>query len=174
MKLGVAALLLVGLPLQAQQACDTRAYALSAPDSRFEDHADGTVTDRRSKLMWMRCSAGQSWSGGACSGELAGRDWDSAQVLADDINRRGEFFYDDWRLPNLAELATITERQCSNPRVNLAVFPATAADLYWTVTLQMGSGETARVFALSFGAAGFEARPKAESHFVRLVRSDVQ
>jgi hypothetical protein len=41
---------------------------LSSPTSRFDDHGDGTVTDRQSKLMWMRCSIGQVWSAGTSTG----------------------------------------------------------------------------------------------------------
>ncbi len=169
----LAASAVAGATVQAQQVCDSSLYAFSSPTAHFEDHADGTVTDKKSRLMWMRCSVGQTWAAGRCNGEGAPGSWQSAQAVADAVNRGGAYFYDDWRLPNLAELATIAERQCSNPRVNLSVFPATAASLYWTATPQMGSGETPLVFALSFGAEGFQARPPIEMHYIRLVRNDL-
>jgi Protein of unknown function (DUF1566) len=138
----------------AQQVCDAAASSRSSPTSRFEAHADGTVTDKESKLMWMRCSVGQAWDGRAA-----------------ELNRRGSLFYADWRLPQLRELATIAERECANPRVNLAVFPGTEASRYWTATSRPGSRDETFAYALSFGAEGIAYRPKDEAHRVRLVRT---
>lgn len=159
-------------PLHAQQACDTRAGSMSSPGTRFEDHLDGTVTDKESRLMWMRCSAGQTASDTACSGAPANLDWSSARSLANEVNRAGRFFYSDWRLPQLKELATIAERGCENPRVNLSVFPNTASGLYWTATSRSSKDTSSFAFALGFDAEGVVYRPVEEAMHVRLVRSD--
>ena len=159
-------------PLHAQQACDSRPGLLSSPASRFEDHRDGTVTDKESRLMWMRCSAGQTASGATCSGAPARLDWPAARALANDVNRAGRFFYSDWRLPQLKELATIAERRCENPRVNLSVFPNTPSGLYWTATSRAARDSDAFAFALGFNAEGVAYRPIEEAMNVRLVRSD--
>lgn len=156
----------------AQQVCDTRLAPLSSPASRFEDHADGTVTDKESRLMWMRCSAGQTGSGTTCSGTAAALDLPTARALAADINRRGQFFYSDWRVPQLKELATIAERQCENPRVNLAIFPNTPAALYWTASSRSPKDSGSHAFALGFDAEGVVYRPVEEALHVRLVRDD--
>jgi hypothetical protein len=160
----------------AQQVCDG---ASGLPDgrpaatARFLDNADGTVTDKESKLMWMRCSAGQAWAPemGRCKGEVDRLSWAAAQSLASDVNRRGSFFFSDWRVPQLRELATITERACANPRVNLAVFPGTEAGDYWSATSRPGTRDETFAYALSFGAAGIAYRPKDEAQRVRLVRT---
>lgn len=165
-------LLLGATALQAEQRCDSHDQPLSSPTARFEEHADGTVTDRASKLMWMHCSAGQSWSPGqGCRGEPSLHSWASAQALADDVNLSGSHVYNDWRVPQLRELATITERQCANPRVNLEVFPGTPAAPYWSASTRRGAPNDAAAFALSFGADGVVYRHKGESYPVRLVRS---
>jgi hypothetical protein len=163
----VACLMVVGAA-RAQQVCDA---GLSSPASRFEDHGDGTVTDKESRLMWMRCSAGQSWSAAGCRGEARLFGWESAQKEATEVNRGGRFFFNDWHVPQLRELATIAERQCANPRVNLTIFPSTPAGFYWTSSSRASKGDEGFSFALSFGAEGVKYLPRENSYRLRLVRS---
>jgi hypothetical protein len=151
------------------QSCDTSAYPLSSPTSRFEDHGDGTVTDRQSKLMWMRCSIGQVWSAGTCTGKPRAVSRAAADAEAIAVNKSGRFFFSDWRVPELPELAGITERQCKNPRVNLAIFPTTPPEFYWSATSR--KADPAGAFALSFGPEGVTYSPKEQSFDVRLVRT---
>jgi hypothetical protein len=156
---------------RAEQVCDTSLYPLSAPTERFQDNGDGTVTDTQTSLMWMRCSAGQAWSEGTCVGEASRHDWTAAAELADRINQTGAFFFNDWRVPKLPELATIAERQCENPRINLDVFPRTPAAAYWTTSSRPGLDDDPLAYALSFGPEGVLRLPKAQMHLVRLVRT---
>ena len=155
----------------AQQTCDTTSYPLSSPSTRFETDEDGTATDRESKLMWMRCSAGQQWQGHRCVGALRGASWAGAQAFAWQVNEDGRHFFKDWRLPTLPELASIAERQCSNPRVNLAVFPDSPPAAFWTVSARPGQDYEAYAYALSFGAEGVRLRHKEQESYVRLVRN---
>lgn len=164
-----AALLLAG-PAFGQQVCDTRSYPPSASAERFEDHQDGTVTDRESKLMWMRCSGGQVLSDGGCSGIASNLDWVSAQAFAVQLNRAGTLFFNDWRIPQIRELAALAERQCSNPRIDLSVFPNTASGLYWTATSRRSPHAEGHAFALSFGADGVQYVDKGQPNHLRLVR----
>jgi Protein of unknown function (DUF1566) len=161
---------LVATTAAAQQACDTRVYPLSTPTSRFEDNGDGTVTDKESRLMWLRCSIGQQWNGVGCTGQSARLDWSSAQAAATSLNRSGVQFFNDWRLPSLREMATIAERQCRNPRANLAVFPDMPAIAHWTSTPRPGSSSATSAFTLSFGDEGIENQAFDQPHAVRLVR----
>jgi hypothetical protein len=170
-RIRVLCILLFGVsPVWAGQVCDTRAYPLSAPTTRFEDNGDGTVTDRATKLMWMRCSGGQQWAGGSCSGQASAYDWRAAQNLAGDVNVNGSLFFNDWRVPSLRELASIVERECTDPRVNLTVFPNTPAGLYWTASARPGVDAPTLAYALSFGNDGVVPLPKDKQHHVRLVR----
>jgi Protein of unknown function (DUF1566) len=161
---------LVAATASAQQVCDTREHPLSTPSSRFEDNGDGTVTDKESKLMWLRCSIGQRWNGSDCTGQWARFDWTSAQAAATSMNRSGIQFFNDWRLPSLREMATIAERQCRNPRANLAIFPSTPAVPHWTSTPRPGAAATTSAFTLSFGDEGIEYQAFDQQHAVRLVR----
>lgn len=158
-------------PSLAEQVCDTSRYPLSAPTERFSDNNDGTVTDDAAQLMWMRCAAGQTLSDGACVGEAVSYDWQGAQGVAVAMNASGASFFNDWRVPKLRELATISERQCENPRINLAVFPNTPASFFWTDSLRPGEGFEDHAYALSFGPEGVQHVAKTERHAVRLVRT---
>jgi hypothetical protein len=136
----------------------------------FEDHGDGTLTDRRSGLTWSRCSAGQVWRGNTCAEPAAEFDWDAAETFVRGVNDRGDLFYADWRVPNLRELASISEVNCREPRINLEAFPATAEGFYWTSSRKLIEGPEWVAFTLSFGAVGMGVSRLAERHYLRLVR----
>ena len=169
----LALLLVAGLwavpPAAAQQTCTDGAGSLRP--ERFQDNGDGTVTDRETRLMWMRCSSGQDWRDGRCGGSAATYDWDAAQRQADQVSRAGDFFFNDWRVPGLRDLATITERACRNPRTSLAVFPDTPAAAFWSSTLRPGEPSGERALALSFGADGVLLARKDQRLHLRLVRT---
>jgi len=153
----------------AAQSCSEQFIANSTMHD-FEDHSDGTLTDRRTGLTWSRCSAGQVWRGGMCSGSAKQLDWESAEAHVRAVNDNGDLFYADWRLPNLRELASISEVNCSDPRINLEAFPETAGGFYWTTSRKLLEGPELAAFALSFGADGVRAGRQQEHHHVRLVR----
>ncbi len=153
------------------QSCDVSLYPLSTPATRFTDNGDGTVTDQESKLMWMRCAVGQAWAKGTCSGGAAALTWQGALDAARAINKSGTLFFSDWRLPQLPELAGIAERQCKNPRINLAVFPATPPATFWTATSRPTGAVETFAFVLGFGADGIAYVSKEEMHHVRLART---
>ena len=159
-------------PSLAKQQCDTKSYALSTPTERFTDNHDGTVTDTRSGMTWMRCALGQRWTGSRCSGEPQMLTWKSAQEAASALNAAGGFAnHRDWRMPHIPELAMIVERQCANPRVNLELFPYTPANYFWTATGRRGKGMDAEAYLLSFGPEGAGHLRKDDLHFARLVRA---
>ena len=153
----------------AQQTCDAGLSTLQL--TRFRDNGDGTVTDVDSKLMWMRCSSGQSWVNDQCSGQATTYNWPDAVREANQISRSGDAFFNDWRVPALRDLATITDRGCENPRTNLLLFPDTPSSAFWTSTPRPGAKPEDMAFALSFGAEGVLAASKDERFYVRFVRS---
>jgi hypothetical protein len=171
MRLVYCMLLVVSVGAAADQRCDVSQFPLSTPTDQFQDHGDGTVTDIASGLMWMRCSLGQTWHDGECVGEATSVDWQSARAAAADINGDGSFFFSDWRVPKLPELALIIERQCQNPRINLSVFPKTPVESFWTATGRPGDASDDTVYALSFGPEGVQRMDKGQLNHVRLVRT---
>ena len=127
--------------------------------------------------MWMRCSAGQTWTDAHCVGDASRVDFQSAQAIAADLNRSGRLFFNDWRVPQLRELASITERECVNPRVNITIFPDTPSDSYWTATTRPTQGSEPVGYVLGFGSQGVQYvnrnAANEDSIHVRLVRSDL-
>lgn len=84
----------------------------------FIDNGDGTVTDTRTGLMWMRCALGQTWDGTTCVGEAKGYTWEEAMAL-----HHGFAGHDDWRLPSIDELKSIIDKPGVVPACDITVFP---------------------------------------------------
>lgn len=148
----------------ADQSCNNK-IASSTPDSRFTVNQNNTVTDNATKLMWQRCSIGQT--GDNCStGNTTYMQWDQALKTANDNTFAG---YSDWRLPNIKELTSIIERSCYKPAMNLRVFPNTpTAGLYWSSSPFAFSNFNVWIAYTEFGY-DYEAN-KRDYNLVRLVR----
>lgn len=129
---------LIILPLigNATQICQTATIPATTPTTRFTDNGNGTVTDKKTGLMWKKCTEGQV--GNNCSGNgLLYLSWQTALQQAQKANAIGTIGggfagFSDWRVPNIKELDSIVERQCYNPAINLAVFPNTSNDFFWS------------------------------------------
>ncbi len=70
-------------------------------------YANGTALDTKTKLMWMRCVVGQSWTGSTCSGKGTYFKWEAARQQTASFAG-----HNDWRVPTIEELRTLT--YCSN------------------------------------------------------------
>ena len=65
------------LPAVAQTCIGN--VTITAPDSRYTDNRDSTVTDHRTALMWQQCSVGFSTNINACdTGAAATFTWQAA------------------------------------------------------------------------------------------------
>ncbi|NOU01047.1 MAG: DUF1566 domain-containing protein [Gallionella sp.] len=166
-KLALLFLILGSSPLMAEQSCDTQAYPMSLHAEQFIDNGDGTLTDNQSKLTWMRCSLGQTWTGTTCIGTPTTHTLLVAVAEACKLNEQGGYAgHSDWRVPQIPELAMIVERQCTNPRTNQALFPETPSNYFWTATPPADPGNG---YVLSFGAEGAMYKSRGEMLHVRLV-----
>jgi hypothetical protein len=103
----------------------------STPTSGFIVHANGTLTDPKTRLMWKRCLEGQTLDGGLCQGAQAEFTWVEALDAAKASTFAG---YDDWRLPNVKELFGIFEDRCAAPALNADLFPIDGLFGMWTST----------------------------------------
>jgi hypothetical protein len=154
----------VGLNLQAQQACYST-VPVSAPAENFTVFGNGQVLDLSTNLMWMQCSLGQTSANGTCSGEAEPYTWKQALELS------VGYSYNDstnWRLPNIKELSSITERSCTRPSIDIELFPATPPDDFWSSTPSMLDPE--RAWVLAFFNSSNSIKAKNRAIFVRLVR----
>lgn len=125
-------LALAGEPLLAQE-CNTKIYA-NSPSEQFREDADGTVTDTRHGLLWLRCPLGMHWQNDTCHDVASSFEWADAQDEIRRLNAKGLYGHRDWRLPTLEELRTLVERRCTDPAVNAEIFPATPSTGFWSAT----------------------------------------
>ncbi len=79
---------------------------------RYRDHGDGTVTDVKTGLQWMRCALGQTWQSGTCTGEAKSYAWQGAL----DAATRGYAGHGDWRVPTKDELKTLIYCSSGQPK----------------------------------------------------------
>lgn len=140
-----------------------------APDSRYRDHGDGTVTDLETSLMWKRCSEGQN--GTACIGTVSSQTWQTALSTAANSTFAG---YDDWRLPSAKELYSLVETGCHEPSINSVRFPNTPNSFFWTSTTSLSNSfSVSMAYAMNiyfgYGSAGVSG--KSDGLGVRLVRA---
>jgi hypothetical protein len=149
----------------AAQTCNYASIPATAPGSRFTDNGDGTVTDRATALQWQRCSQGQAWSSGTCTGTATTHTWQVALQLAEAASYAGR---SDWRLPNIKELASIVEQACYNPAIDLAVFPGTPSSYFWSSSPLAGGTDLAWFVYFGSGFDGYNFKYNVSQ--VRLVR----
>ncbi|MDM8543876.1 DUF1566 domain-containing protein [Desulfococcaceae bacterium HSG9] len=82
----------------------------------FKDNGNGTVTDRKTGLMWQQ------------SGPDNYMNYEDAVDYVRQLNRKDLGGYNDWRLPTLEELASLLERQDVN---GLYIDPVFAKKQSW-------------------------------------------
>ncbi len=156
------ALLLITMGGQAQTCRDD--IPATAPDSRFRDNGDGTVTDVATGLIWKQCAEGLSDTDCA-TGSASRFTWREALQHA-----AGHVFAGSglWRLPNKNELASLVERRCYSPAINGRFFPGTPSSWFWSSSPTAGySGGAWRVGFSNGNVYGYS---KGYRRYVRLVR----
>lgn len=143
----------------------------SAPDSRYKMNADGTVLDKQTGLMWMRCALGQTWDSqqGTCTGDAATYTWEEALAAAQTQDQAGFAGYSDWRLPNYRELTSITRMRCHDPAINANAFPKTPSNEFWSSTPVSGNFGSGWAVSFNSGQAGYLGFNN--TYDVRLVRA---
>jgi hypothetical protein len=157
-------LMLIALPSNGQ-TCNP-SITQSTPAGQFTIN-DGTVTDNQTTLTWMRCSLGQAWDAGSssCTGTASRYNWQNALTAANSTDFAGQ---NDWRLPNIKELKSITEQACYDPAINDTIFPNTRSDYYWSSSPYAGYDDYAWVVSFRIGVDSYSG--KSVSRYVRLVR----
>lgn len=154
---------------------------------RYQDNGDGTVTDEKTSLQWMRFCLGQQWYSGTCVGDAAEYTWDAAREAAETLNCHGGYAgYQDWRLPTKEELLTLV--YCSNgkpkiwndtgqsclgdyerPTINLTAFPNSPSSYLWSGSPNTYYSDYA--WYVYFGCGNALSNHRYDYFYVRLVRN---
>lgn len=144
------------------------AYVLSTgvASAAYIDNGNGTVTDSATKLTWMRCPLGQTWSGAECAGASSKYTWTEVASLKLTFAGRS-----DWRLPSHNELQSIVDRTKHHPAVDFTAFPDTPSVEFWSSTQRVSLGEGYPLY-VNFGSGGTGNYTKATAIGVRLVSGD--
>lgn len=127
--LGVSSVTFAATEATVEQECSV-SIAKTAPNSRYEMNANGTVKDRNTGLTWMRCQLGKTWNSetSACEGEPNAMYWQAALNEVQSIkNSESHALYQfagksNWRLPNIKELVSLSEHGCRTPALNNKAF----------------------------------------------------
>ena len=154
---------------------------------RYRDNDDGTVTDVKTGLQWMRFSLGQTWKkDDTCVGEAKSYTWQKALDAANALNYKGGYAgYRDWRVPTREELKTLiycssTRRwgwndetgECTGhyeiPTIYQPAFPNTSIDrFYWSSS---PSPLPAYPWVVNFSKGNLLGGNGSYGHHARLVR----
>ena len=146
-------------------------YQTAAPE-RFQSSNDGSVTDNITGLMWRKCVLGLS--GNECTdGKALALSWDDGAAAALSDRTAG---FDNWRLPNIKELASLLEYSCVSPALNTTLFPNPGRFLteanrqeytVWSSTPYYDSGA---VRYIDFSNGADNSRNRSSKELIRLVR----
>ncbi|MDP2024647.1 DUF1566 domain-containing protein [Sulfuriferula sp.] len=126
----------------------------------YLDNGDGTITDIRTDLIWMRCALGQRWDGKTCIGKANSYTWGEAIVLDQEHTERN-----NWRLPSLDELKSILDFSRTAPAIDTTAFPETPSAYFWTSTTSSHS----MAWGVDFNLRGSTTGSHKFNNHVRLV-----
>jgi hypothetical protein len=133
----------------------------------FVVSTDGSeVTDQHTGLIWKRCSEGMNWNGTTCAGTVSSFTHEAALTQA---TSQATSTGVAWRLPNVKELSSISDKTVLNPAIDSTAFPATQPSWFWSSTPDAGSPNQA--LGVHFYTGGFGPGVRTSSGYVRLVRA---
>ena len=143
---------------------------------RFDDHFDGTVTDRLTGLMWLRDANVAATIGHDPNGTGDGSmEWTAALDFVAGINA-GTYTipapHNDWRMPNINELESLAHwgeaDQSSWLNSPAQGFVNVQAEPYWSSTTDVYQGVDAWYIDMSGGY--LRGRRKTNRYYLWLVR----
>ncbi|BCE00330.1 DUF1566 domain-containing protein [Marinicellulosiphila megalodicopiae] len=138
----------------------------NTPTIRYIFSDDGWVTDKKTNLMWMRCSLGQTWENNTCTGQEI-YTFENSLIISNEATFAG---FDDWRLPNIKELISIVANNCNRPAINLDAFPGTTDSIinsFWSATK---TNDNSSAWSLDFAEGTPRVITVSAYYQVRLVR----
>ncbi|MGM0701771.1 MAG: DUF1566 domain-containing protein [Pseudomonadota bacterium] len=131
---------------------------------RFGFPVEGLVVDTAEELVWQRCSLGQTFVEGRCTGEAAGVTLAEAESYAEAQASRDC----PWRLPRFFELRSLMQEESqADVAIDTSAFPDTPRGWYWNQA--SAGGHSQQDCFVDFAGNGRTRCNMAGSFHVRLV-----
>ena len=140
-----------------------------------------TILDKRTGLMWDRCTLGKHWNAEKqfCEGNSQRYNWQKALLSTAELNQKKHLHKTDWRLPNIKELASLVDTRCVSPAIDMGSFPekfqydlgsdvATGKYDYWTSSVNEQYPQ--RAWSIDFNLGQDYQANKRLAKNIRLVR----
>jgi hypothetical protein len=118
---------------------------------RFTEH-DNFLYDNATGLTWFKNA----------NFHHKMSDWKSALDLIETINRECKFGYDDWRMPTIRELESLTDMSRYSQALPADHLFVNVKEFYWSSTTSMYDTHYAWVLYMTDGAVGVGYKPLAE------------
>ena len=142
------------------------------PANQYTDRDDGTVYDRGTNLLWLKCPLqgfgppGVPNNNTACTTAAAALGvWSEALNACDQLTFAGRT---DWRLPSVRELGTLLAYDRStNPYIDLSFFPSTPSGSHWSSTADDANNTNA--WRVSFNNLDVQTLTKGTGVYARCV-----
>lgn len=103
--------------------------------SRFVDNKNGTTTDQLTGLIWQQIPTDSM-------------TWEQALITAENLVSGGS---NEWRMPNIKELQSISEVGIYNPSINKTYFNGISTAWYWSSTSLANQSTKAWYLDTQFG-----------------------
>lgn len=124
-------------PTPLPASCNTQNVVASKDYTQIKKIDDAifgdAILDTATQLVWQKCLVGQF--GEDCEkGSAQTMTWLDAFNSVDKftVKNDGVLGQSGWRVPNIRELASITELACSSPAINNTLFPTPARATLWS------------------------------------------
>ncbi len=127
---------------------------------------DGIVSDSKTGLMWQ-----DDYDDNPSTTIDTVKDGNWTQAISY-CNALSALEHDDWRLPNVNELLSITDDTDATPPAINGAFEHIKNDDYWTSTTKIKAGTTP-AYTVLFSNGGVGAGHKVSAYYIRCVRGSV-
>jgi len=124
---------------------------LQSNSPRFIENAD-SVYDNATDLTWLKHAN--------CNSDML--DWKSAIDLIEKMNREWKYGYNDWRLPGIVELESLTDMSRNSPALPVDHPFVDVQEFYWSSTPGVYDNGYAWVLYMIDGAVGVGYTPLSE------------
>ncbi len=119
----------------------------------YTDNGDGTITDNKTGLMWMKAAPSTPMN------------WEEALIYCEALEIANYF---DWRLPNIKELRTLVNSNSLYPTIDTDYFLNDSNNTFWSSTPGINNPGHAWVVSFDWGSMGCPIT--SEQLYIRAVR----